>query len=154
MTSKYFHIVNGEGYDWKFLKRDDPNGGHSFNFFLCGALGTDDLYVGNVSHMGRHRQGWVAAPWFAPDGYKLVYGFISRFKATEHMLEVCHPKLEKILGGKMEEPGVFKRQCRDCEHEFETNDVLQDCPKCGGWTRSQPLFRNKKEWEDMMRWQG
>jgi predicted Zn-ribbon and HTH transcriptional regulator len=52
------------------------------------------------------------------------------------------------------EPQVYKRECRDCGYQFETNDVMQDCPKCGGWTQSQPLFKSREEWAELMQWQG
>lgn len=48
------------------------------------------------------------------------------------------------------------KTCKRCDHDFTVYEFSLDheCPKCGGETKNTPLFKDKKEWEQLMRWQG
>lgn len=50
--------------------------------------------------------------------------------------------------------GTHYRTCYDCDHDFKTMEFSDLCPKCNGDTKSTPLFKNKAQWEELMRWQG
>ena len=46
------------------------------------------------------------------------------------------------------------KTCKSCDHDFTATEFEQECPRCGGETKSTPLFKSKEDWEELMKWQG
>ncbi len=80
--SKWFHIVNGKGRDWKFIT--DPT---RTLFYL------DDILVGQL--FKDKRTGWGGFGQFA--GAPLVYGFKTRHACAAYILQFEDENLKKVF---------------------------------------------------------
>jgi hypothetical protein len=84
--SKWFHIVNGKGYDWHYRRhpalKEHPDDSYLNDVWL---FYLDDILVGQVFNSGR--MGWGCFDQFGGFSEPL-YGFKTRHLATSAMLQL------------------------------------------------------------------
>ena len=81
--SKYFHIIDGKGYDWHFVRH--PAYAKHEDLRNTWLFKLDDILVGQVFNAGR--MGWGCFDQFG--GFDApLYGFKTRHLATSALLQL------------------------------------------------------------------